>query len=119
MLLEYQYNNEQATAAESFNFLDNWFNNGDGPHVAEPHPARHWIWGGGGATYYAVGNSDGHQDVVRVPDGNFEDGVVPDGSESRPPPAAVGPAPATRPSTGITGYPSILLRTASRDLCPT
>jgi len=85
MLMEYQYNNAQETAKESFDFLDAWFNNGDGNHVAQPHPARHWIWGAGGATYYGVGNGDGRQDEVKLADPSFEAGTVAAGAESSVP----------------------------------
>jgi len=81
LLMEYQYDNAQNTATSSFNFMDRWFNNGDGEHVKQPHPVRYWVWGGGGATYYGVGNPDGHQNEVKFSDPSFENGVVPDGQE--------------------------------------
>lgn len=73
MLLEYQYDDFQATATDAFTFLDQYFNNGDGErHVADPHPIRDYLWGGGAATYYGSGNPTGAQDQVVVPDGGFE-----------------------------------------------
>ena len=95
-LLEYQYNNYQNTALDSLTFLDAWYNNGDGEHVKDPHPVRYWVWGGGGATYYGVGNSHGYQDTVRLPDPGFEAGTVGDGQEAANPAgsrwACTGPA---------------------------
>jgi hypothetical protein len=85
MLLEYQYDNLSETAKSSLDFIEQWFNNGDDDHVAEPHPVRHWIWGGGAATYYGVGNTNGLQREVRLADPSFENGVVPDGGESAAP----------------------------------
>ena len=83
-LLEYQYDNEQTTAGTSFLFLDNQFNNGDADHVADPHPVRYYVWGAGGATYYGVGNPDGHQKVIDLPDPGFEKGVVEPGLHPAP-----------------------------------
>ncbi|OGV64950.1 MAG: hypothetical protein A3K19_10490 [Lentisphaerae bacterium RIFOXYB12_FULL_65_16] len=85
LLMEYQYNNAQETAWHSFSFLDAWFNNGDGEHVVQPHPVRHWVWGAGGATYYGVGNADGRQDEVKIADAGFDAGAVPAGTESAAP----------------------------------
>jgi hypothetical protein len=73
MLLEYQYDDFQATATDAFTFLDQYFNNGDGRHhVADPHPIPDYLWGGGAATYYGSGNPTGAQDRIVVPDGGFE-----------------------------------------------
>lgn len=69
VLLEYQYDNEQNTAKGELSFIDNYFNNADGQHVADPHPVSYYIWGGGGATYYRASNEQGLQTDV-VP-GNF------------------------------------------------
>ena len=79
-LLEYQYDNFQGTAETAFDFLDRYFNNGDGvAHVAEPHPVNHHFWGGGGAVYYSSGNSQGTQTHTAVDGGGFEVPVVPGG----------------------------------------
>jgi hypothetical protein len=72
-LLEYQYDNDQNTAASAFDFLDRYFNNADGrTHVAEPHPVNHFFWGGGAAVYYGSGNSQGVQTHTPVGNGGFE-----------------------------------------------
>ena len=83
-LIEYQYANAQSTAVDSFDFLDSYFNNGAGDLVKDPHPIPYYIWGGGGAAYYGVGNPEGLQTDVLVPDGGFEQAAV-----------AEGPTPAT------------------------
>ncbi len=75
-LLEYQYNSEQATAYFSLAFLAAYYNNEDGNHVAQPHPVNHYVWGGGGATYYGVGNPVGHQSRVLLADSSFEQPVL-------------------------------------------
>ena len=80
MLCEYQYANAQETAWQSFRFLDAYFNNGDGDHVKEPHPINHYLWGGGGAAYYGVGNPDGEQTHTVFRDGSFEKVVIADGA---------------------------------------
>ena len=46
---------------------------------------RHWIWGGGGAGYYGVGNNDGRQNAAALADPGFEAGAVPPGTESAAP----------------------------------
>ncbi|MBD3242273.1 MAG: hypothetical protein GF331_16895 [Chitinivibrionales bacterium] len=71
-LIEYQYNNEQGTAYSSFTYYNNWYNNGDGDHVAQPRPITYYIWGGGGATYYGVGNPYGNQSSIVFADSSFE-----------------------------------------------
>ncbi len=84
-LLEYQYNNGQLTAWLSLNFLDGYFDNGTGHHVAHPHPVNYYIWGGGGATYYGVGNPLGIQHQTRVADAGFEQPVLADYSIKKDP----------------------------------
>jgi hypothetical protein len=78
-VLEYQYANAQQSAVISFAFLDAWFNNGTGANVPDPRPVAHWIWGGGGAGYYGVGNGDGVQENVRLADPGFEAQMVAEG----------------------------------------
>ncbi len=85
-LLESQYQNSNNNTFSSLNFLDRWFNNGDGDHVSDPHPVRHWIWGAGAATYYGVGNETGKQDEVAFPDPGFDAVKLEYGAE-RPAPA--------------------------------
>ncbi len=80
LLCEYQYANAQDTAFQSLRFLDAYFNNGDGDHVKEPHPANYFTWGGGGAAYYGVGNPDGEQNEIAFRDASFEEPVIADGS---------------------------------------
>lgn len=81
-LMEYQYANAQETAWQSLNFLDRYYNNGDGQHVTDPHPVRYYLWGGGGAAYYGVGNGEGEQTDVAFKDQSFEDHVIADGEKS-------------------------------------
>jgi hypothetical protein len=73
VLLEYQYNNQQATAVETLKFIDRYFNNGDGTeHVAEPHPVNYYIWGAGGAAYIGATNPRGLFSDIGVVGGTFE-----------------------------------------------
>jgi hypothetical protein len=98
MLLEYQYDNYQDTAAESLKFIDNYFNNGDGQqHVATPHPVNYYIWGAGGALYYDATNSTGSQSTVNFSDASFETATVSPGT------AAVAPAGTPWTFTGNAG----------------
>ena len=83
-LVEFQYANGQETASNSFLFLDNYYNNGNGEHVKEPHPISYYIWGGGGAAYYGVGNGEGTQNEVVLKDSSFEETVVADGESVTP-----------------------------------
>lgn len=71
-LMEYQYDNKQNTALHSYQFLDNYYNNGSGNHVDDPHPVNYYLWGGGGATYYGVGNRTGVQSATVAADASFE-----------------------------------------------
>ncbi|MFM1768200.1 MAG: hypothetical protein RJA22_729 [Verrucomicrobiota bacterium] len=67
-LYEWQYANDNDTARLALTFADRYFNNGDGrPHVPNPRPVRHWLWGGGGATYYGAANGNGLTDLVPNP----------------------------------------------------
>ncbi|HVK15113.1 MAG TPA: PA14 domain-containing protein, partial [Gemmataceae bacterium] len=86
MLLEYQYDNHQGTAVEALQFIDNYFNNGDGKwHVADPKPVSHYLWGAGGATYFGAGNPRGLTDEIKVWDGSVENvPVAAGGSVKRP-----------------------------------
>jgi len=73
VLLEYQYNNQQGTAVETLQFIDKYFNNGDGDqHVADPHPVSYYIWGAGGAAYFGGSNPRGLVNDITVPGGAFE-----------------------------------------------
>lgn len=83
-LLEYQYDNDQITAGMSYLFIDNQFNNADADHIAIPHPLRYYVWGSGGATYYGVGNPNGHQNKIDFPDPGFEKGSVEPGTHPAP-----------------------------------
>lgn len=59
-LYEWQYANLNDTAGLALTYIDRYFNNGDGQaHVSQPHPVSHWLWGGGGATYYGAVNGNG------------------------------------------------------------
>lgn len=76
VVLEYQYDNQQSTARESLQFIDRYFNNGDGnENVLEPHPVSYYIWGAGGAAYFGAANPRGLVTDIRVPSGAFE-GIV-------------------------------------------
>lgn len=66
-LLEWQYNDGSGTASVPLTFIDNWYNNADGNHVATPHPVNYFIWGGGSAAYYnPVDNNSDTLTVDRI-----------------------------------------------------
>jgi len=51
-VFEWQYGNAQGGARNGLGFLEAYWGNGDGqPHVANPYPVNHYLWGGGGAWY--------------------------------------------------------------------
>jgi hypothetical protein len=51
-VFEWQYANENNTAAVGLTFLENYYGNADGKqHVATPRQANYYIWGGGAAWY--------------------------------------------------------------------
>ncbi len=53
-------------------FLDDYFNNGDGvQHVADPHPPNYSIWGSGGAVYYSGTNKFGLQEPEPIANHDF------------------------------------------------
>jgi len=67
-LYEWQYANYNDTAGSGLSFVDRYFNNGDGQnHVANPLPVSHWLWGGGGATYYGALNNNGLTALIPDP----------------------------------------------------
>jgi hypothetical protein len=72
VLLEYQYDDAQGTASNQLEFLDNYFNNGDGNHVVTPRPVSTYIFGAGGASYYGAANPRGEQTDVTVANHSFE-----------------------------------------------
>ena len=37
-------------------FIDDYYNNGAGQFVKDPHPASYYLWGAGGAIYYSTSN---------------------------------------------------------------
>lgn len=95
VVLQYQYDNAQETALQSFRFLDAWYGNGTGSHVPQAFAPRDLLWGAGGATYYGTGNSDGTQDRIGFRDGGFESVRVAAGGRLSPP---VGPWRFTGPA---------------------
>jgi hypothetical protein len=67
-LYEWQYANANNTARLALSFADRYFNNGDGGnHVPNPQPIQHWLWGGGGATYYGAVNGNGLTTLLTDP----------------------------------------------------
>jgi hypothetical protein len=55
ILDEFQLDNQgwPPTAQSQLDFIDEYFNNGDGTrHVSTPHPVNYYLWGGGGANYF-------------------------------------------------------------------
>jgi len=51
-VFEWQYANANNTAAVGLTFLENFYDNADGKqHVASPHQANYYLWGGGAGWY--------------------------------------------------------------------
>jgi|GEM_PF-1036768 len=106
-LYEWQYANANDTARLALVFGDQYFNNGDGQsHVANPQPISHWLWGGGGATYYGAVNGNGLTDLISDP--NFATPTLSDGYH---------PAPTDTPWT-FTGAAGIALDAGDQDDIP-
>ena len=106
-IYEWQYDNANNTASIPLAFANDWFNNGDGvAHVATPHPANYFIWGGGGASYYGAVNGYGVTDLL--PDSGFESPVESIGYTPNPvgaPWTFQGTAGIARASDGSDGIP--------------
>lgn len=82
-VLEWQYANTNGTAERTLGFLDDYFNNANGQtYVAEPHPVNHFLYGGGGASYYGAKNGNGVTDLL--PNPSFETPTLPAGYNANP-----------------------------------
>jgi hypothetical protein len=75
-------------------FIDDYYNNGNGNNVAEPHPVSYYLWGAGPAVYYSTTNPWGESDAFGLADCSFENTPLADGT------AALRP---TRPNWRFTG----------------
>ncbi|MFW5829065.1 MAG: carbohydrate-binding protein, partial [Planctomycetota bacterium] len=75
-ILSYWSDNRNNHADHLFSFLDGYYNNAEGNHVASPHPVTHYIYGGGSTSYYSSGNKLGSDDRISVPDAGFENATV-------------------------------------------
>ena len=50
-------------------FLDNYYNNTDGNHVANPHPVNYYLWGGGGSAYdEGISDANNTSDTLTIND---------------------------------------------------
>lgn len=57
-VLEWEYGNGQAWAQNELSFLEAYWGNADGqPHVAQPYPVAHYLWGGGAAWYATLNDT--------------------------------------------------------------
>ncbi|MDH3201709.1 MAG: PA14 domain-containing protein [Myxococcales bacterium] len=72
VLIEYQYDNFQNSAAESLTFIDDYFGNPPNEAGKESRPVSYYVWGGGGATYYGLHNKTGSQTHTVFRDPSFE-----------------------------------------------
>jgi gliding motility-associated-like protein len=60
-VLMWQYGDANNTGTTGLDFIDNYYNNGDGiKHVATPHPVNYYFWGGGGGAYSTLNKIDGN-----------------------------------------------------------
>ena len=58
-VFEWQYGNANNTAAIGLSYLENYYDNADGiAHVASPHPANYYLWGGGGGWYQSANSAN-------------------------------------------------------------
>ncbi|HEV2673897.1 MAG TPA: PA14 domain-containing protein [Aliidongia sp.] len=58
-VFEWQYGNSGNTAAIGLGYLENFYDNADGvAHVASPHPANYYLWGGGGGWYQSANSAN-------------------------------------------------------------
>ena len=65
-VFEWQYGNAANTAAIGLGYLENYYDNADGiAHVASPHPANYYLWGGG-AGWYQSANSANAASVAAI-----------------------------------------------------
>ncbi|HLZ66877.1 MAG TPA: PA14 domain-containing protein [Aliidongia sp.] len=65
-VFEWQYGNAGNTASIGMTYLENYYDNADGvAHVAAPHPASYYLWGGG-AGWYQSANSAGASSVSAI-----------------------------------------------------
>lgn len=82
-MYEWQYANTNGTAERGLRFADEYFNNADGQaHVSDPKPLNHFLWGGGGATYYGSSNGWALTDLLADP--GFEAVSLPPGYTQTP-----------------------------------
>ncbi|MGC9452631.1 MAG: PA14 domain-containing protein [Oceanipulchritudo sp.] len=82
-MYEWQYANTNDTAGKGLKFAEEYFNNADGQsHVATPYPVNHYLWGGGGATYYGSSNGWAVTDILADP--GFEAPALPIGYNEAP-----------------------------------
>jgi len=65
-VFEWQYGNSNQTAAIGLSYLEDYYDNADGiAHVAAPHPANYYLYGGG-AGWYQTPNSAGAATVAAI-----------------------------------------------------
>ena len=77
-MLNWQIQNINGTGSKGLDFLDKYYNNGDGQsHVLTPHPVNYFIYGGGGISYYRASNLEGLTNVL--PDSGFDATTFADG----------------------------------------
>ena len=70
-VFEYQYGNMNNTAADTLQFLDDYFNNTNGVHMATPQPVNYFLYAAGGGWYNSVNSSTGLGETT-IPNNSFE-----------------------------------------------
>jgi hypothetical protein len=82
-LYQWQYDNLNQTAQIPLLWAERYYNNGTGiNHVATPMPISHWLYGGGGATYYAANEPNGLTNIN--PNPGFDNTTVSNGYTQNP-----------------------------------
>jgi hypothetical protein len=58
-VFEWQYGNAGNTAGIGLTYLEDYYDNADGvAHVAAPHPANYYLWGGGAGWYQSANSAN-------------------------------------------------------------
>lgn len=90
VLYMYQYDNNNRTATDAFNFIDGYYNkvHPASTYAGDPKPVSYFIYGGGAATYYASADRLGlmaTHPLTAEGHGTFEEPILPAGEAREAP----------------------------------